>query len=56
MDAVVWLPDDFVQRVSNGNIEAIERESMLLKRLIARLNEGLAVYEGSEEARSSPSN
>jgi predicted nuclease with TOPRIM domain len=27
-----------------------------IRKLIARLNEELAVYEGSEEARSSPSN
>ncbi|MCC7334488.1 MAG: hypothetical protein IT422_05310 [Pirellulaceae bacterium] len=27
-----------------------------IRKLIARLNEELAIYEGSEEARSSPSN
>ncbi|MCG8584963.1 MAG: hypothetical protein MI757_09655 [Pirellulales bacterium] len=32
VDAVVWLPDDFAQRVSNGQAEAIELESMLLTR------------------------
>ena len=32
VDAVVWLPDDFVDRVSNGNLEAMEVETMLLTR------------------------
>ena len=32
VDAVVWLPDDFVQRVSDGQPEAIELEAMLLTR------------------------
>jgi hypothetical protein len=32
VDAVIWLPDDFVQRVSNGNFEALELEAMLLTR------------------------
>ena len=32
VDAVVWLPDDFVQRVSSGQHEAIELETMLLSR------------------------
>lgn len=32
VDAVVWLPADFVTRVSNGNLEAIELETMLLIR------------------------
>ena len=32
VDAVVWLPDDFVDLVSNGNLEAMELESMLLTR------------------------
>jgi hypothetical protein len=32
VDAVIWLPDDFVSRVSNGNFEAIELETMLLTR------------------------
>jgi hypothetical protein len=32
VDAVVWLPDDFVQRVSDGDIAAVELESMLLRR------------------------
>jgi hypothetical protein len=32
VDAVVWLPDDFAQRVSNGQPEAIELETMLLTR------------------------
>ena len=30
VDAVVWLPDDFAERVSNGNLQAIELETMLL--------------------------
>ena len=32
VDAVVWLPDDFVQLISDGDIDAIELESMLLTR------------------------
>jgi hypothetical protein len=32
VDAVVWLPDNFVDLVSNGNLEAMELESMLLNR------------------------
>ena len=32
VDAVVWLPYDFVVRVSNGNLEALELETMLLNR------------------------
>lgn len=32
VDAVVWLADDFVDRVSRGNMEAIELEAMLLTR------------------------
>jgi len=32
VDAVVWLPDDFAQRVSSGQSEAIELETMLLTR------------------------
>jgi len=32
VDAVVWLPDNFVELVSNGNLEAMELESMLLNR------------------------
>lgn len=32
VDAVVWLGSDFVDRVSQGNIEAIELEMMLLTR------------------------
>ena len=32
VDAVVWLADDFVDRVSRGDIEAIELETMLLTR------------------------
>ena len=32
VDAVVWLPPDFVARVSNGNLEAMELETMLLTR------------------------
>ena len=32
VDAVVWLPDDFVQLISNADIAAIELESMLLTR------------------------
>ncbi len=32
VDAVIWLPDDFVSRVSNGNLEAMELETMLLTR------------------------
>lgn len=32
VDVVVWLPDDFAHRVSCGNPEALEPESMLLTR------------------------
>lgn len=32
VDAVVWLPDDFVTRVSSGNLEAMDLETMLLTR------------------------
>jgi hypothetical protein len=32
VDAVVWLPDDFTQRVSDNNLEAMELETMLLRR------------------------
>jgi hypothetical protein len=32
VDAVVWLGDDFVDRVSRGDAEAIEREMMLVMR------------------------
>lgn len=32
VDAVVWLPDDFAQRVSDSQPEAIELETMLLTR------------------------
>jgi len=32
VDAVVWLADDFVDRVSRGDIEAVELETMLLTR------------------------
>ena len=32
VDAVVWLPGDFAQRVSGGQSEALELESMLLTR------------------------
>lgn len=32
VDAVIWLPDDFVERVSVGNPESLELESMLLTR------------------------
>ena len=32
VDAVVWLPGDFVRRISEGDIDAIELESMLLTR------------------------
>jgi hypothetical protein len=32
VDAVVWLPTDFVTRVSNGNLEAVELQTMLLTR------------------------
>ncbi len=32
VDAVIWIPDDFIQRVSSGNPEALELESMLLTR------------------------
>jgi hypothetical protein len=32
VDAVVWLPNDFVQQVDAGDLEAIELETMLLTR------------------------
>ena len=32
VDAVVWLGDDFVDRVSRGDLEAIELEMMLVTR------------------------
>ncbi len=32
VDAVIWLPHDFVSHVANGVPEAIELESMLLNR------------------------
>ena len=32
VDAVVWLPDDFIDRVADGNSEAMELETMLLTR------------------------
>ena len=32
VDAVVWLPDDFAERVSRGDLEAVELETMLLTR------------------------
>lgn len=32
VDAVVWLGDDFVDRVSRGDIEAVELEIMLVTR------------------------
>ena len=32
VDAVVWLGDDFVDRVSRGDVEAIELEMMLVTR------------------------
>jgi len=32
LDAVVWLGDDFVDRVSRGDVEAVELEMMLLTR------------------------
>ena len=32
VDAVVWLAGDFIDRVSRGDIEAIELETMLLTR------------------------
>jgi len=33
VDAVVWLADDLVDRVSRGDIDAVELETMLLTRL-----------------------
>ena len=36
VDAVVWLGDDFVDRVSRGDVEAIELEMMLVTRQAAR--------------------
>jgi len=32
VDAVVWLGDDFVDRVSRGDVEAVELEMMLVTR------------------------
>lgn len=32
VDAVVWLPTDFVTCVARGNLEALELETMLLAR------------------------
>jgi hypothetical protein len=32
VDAVVWLPNDFADRVSRGDLEAVELETMLLTR------------------------
>lgn len=32
IDAVVWLPEDFAERVSGGDLEAVELETMLLTR------------------------
>lgn len=32
VDAVVWLPEDFAERVSRGDLEAVELETMLLTR------------------------
>jgi hypothetical protein len=32
VDVVVWLPDDFVDRLSNGDSQALELETMLLER------------------------
>lgn len=32
VDAVIWLPDDFVDRVYSGNLDALELETMLLTR------------------------
>ena len=32
IDAVVWLPEDFAERASGGDLEAIELETMLLTR------------------------
>jgi len=32
VDAVVWIPNDFVQRVSRGDLETLELETMLLTR------------------------
>lgn len=32
VDAVVWLGDDFVHRVSRGDLEAVELEMMLVRR------------------------
>lgn len=32
VDAVVWLPEDFAKRVSRGDVEALELETMLLTR------------------------
>jgi hypothetical protein len=52
-------------RELQNRLEALQREHPLgekgftkagIRKLIARLNEELAVYEGSEEARSSRSN
>ncbi|MFO7905993.1 MAG: DUF6932 family protein [Planctomycetota bacterium] len=32
VDAVVWLGDDFLDRVSRGDVEAVELEMMLVTR------------------------
>lgn len=32
VDAIVWLPSDFADRISRGDIEAVELETMLLTR------------------------
>jgi len=32
VDAVVWLGDDFVDRVSRGDVDAVELEMMLVTR------------------------
>src|SRR6056297_1229899 len=32
VDAVIWLPDDFADRLNRGGMEAVELDSMLLTR------------------------
>ncbi|WZU42942.1 hypothetical protein Pla52nx_004708 [Stieleria varia] len=32
VDAVVWLPDDFAERLERGDLEAVELDSMLVTR------------------------
>ncbi|MDV6032437.1 MAG: hypothetical protein F9B45_20595 [Phycisphaera sp. RhM] len=32
VDAVVWLPDDFTERLQRGDLEAVELDSMLVTR------------------------